>query len=123
MLYVSQLVYDIFKLVLVSITKLFLDVIYKNSDLTQALLQKDFKFGPHSRYQGFGLNLPFILLPPIQGSFFEEHYHKKDLVMALRPRCYKIVLILLNKVIVIYVRLIYIDVWGLRFESLLWEIF
>lgn len=99
-----------------------LDIIYENSSLAQALLQKDFKFGPGGEYQDFGLNFLLVLLSLIQGSFLKECSCKTDLVVALEPKHGKIVFTLLYAVVAIYVQLTFLNIWDPRFESPLQEL-
>lgn len=87
-----------------------LDVIYKDLYVTQAILQKDFKFGLDRGYQDLGFNLALMLWPSIQGFFLEKCDGKWNSVATLGPRCSKIVFAFLYEVIAIYVRLAFIDV-------------
>lgn len=64
-----------------------------------------------------------MLLPPIQGFLFKKRDYKKDLVTALGLKYGKIVFILLNDIIVIYMRLTLIVIRGPRFKSPLWRVF
>lgn len=88
-------VYDILQLLLADVAEFSLDVIYKDLNLTQVFLQKDFKFGLDRGHQGFRLNLPLMLLLPIQSSFFEERSGKRDLVAVSELRRSKIVFAIL----------------------------
>lgn len=86
------------------------NIIYKDIGLTQALLQEDFKFSSNRGHQGFGLNLLFVLLPPIQSSLFEKHNSKNNSVAISELEYGEIVFALQYEVIAIYVRLTFVDV-------------
>lgn len=100
-----------------------LDIIYKNSTLIEAFSQKDFKFDPSKKQQGFGINFALVLLTPIHSSLGRKRNCIKNLVVAPGPGCGKIIFTLLKEVIKIHIRLTFIDFSGPRFENPLWEVF
>lgn len=57
----------------------------------------------HRGHQGFGSHLLFLLLPPVQRFFFKEQSGKKHSIAVLRPRHSKIIFVLLDNNIKIYV--------------------
>lgn len=61
-------------------------------------------------YQGFGPNLVFLLLPLIQGSFFEKRDGKRNTIVTLKFGREKIFFLLPNKLITIYVQLTLVNV-------------
>lgn len=97
-------------MILASIPEISLDIIYENSDLHQAFPKKDFKFSSNRGHHNFNLNLAFILLSPIQDFVFEKYDCKEDSIVTLEPGHGEIVIMLPNKVIVIHVKLIIIDI-------------
>lgn len=64
-----------------------------------------------------------MLLPPIQCSLLKGRRGKKDLITVSGPGRGEIVFTLLNEVIAIYVRLIFVDIWGLGFKSRSYGVF
>lgn len=109
-LHIGRLVHDILKLILISITKFFSDIIYKNSSLSKVFLHNDFKFGPVGGHQSIGSHLLFILLSLVQGLLFEKCDSEKNSIATLRVKRGKIIFILLDKVVIIYMRLALINV-------------
>lgn len=96
MFYVFCSVHNVFWLVLASILKLLLDVIFKGLGFTQAFLQEDFKLGKDKKHPGFGLHVLYMLLQLIPNLFFEEYGGKKNSVTALGLGYDKIVFVLLD---------------------------
>lgn len=64
-----------------------------------------------------------MLLLPIQGYFFEKRDSKKNLVLVSRSKSGKIIFILLDEIIGIYIRLTFINIIDFWLESLLWNYF
>lgn len=123
MLYVNCLVHDVFQLVLVGIAEFLPDIIYKNSSLTQDFLQEDFKLSSGKVPQSFRLYPILVLLLSIQGSLFMKHDYKKNLIVVPRLGYVKIIVTLLYKIILIYMKLTLIIIQGLEFKSLFWGVF
>lgn len=61
MLYISQLIYDVFQLVLVSDIKFSLYSLYKDLKFLQASSKEDFEFGLGEKYYGLDFYFLFIL--------------------------------------------------------------
>lgn len=121
-LYIGQLVYNIFYLVLVSVVKFLPEIIYKNSDFSQVFPQRDFELGPSRQYQDIGSHFLFMIFLLIQSSLFEEHGGKKNLIATSKIRYSKIVFVLLDEVVIIHVQLALINVQCFMLKSLLWEV-
>lgn len=72
MLYIGLQVHNGLYIILAGVMEFSPDINYKNSSLTQAFLQEEFKFSPSRRHQRFGFNLALMLLPLIYGSLLEK---------------------------------------------------
>lgn len=109
MLHVSGRVNDIVLLVLASVAKLYLNVIYKNLVFIKAFSHNNFERDSGIRHYGFGSYLPLILLSPIKRSLLEEHGGKNNLLVVSRLGRSKIVFALLDEIITIHVHLTFIN--------------
>lgn len=119
MLYVSWSFQDIFSLVLVGIVEFFKNVIYKNSNPTQVILQKDFEISLGEEYKSFSFYFQLTLLLSIQSLFLEKHGSKKNLVVASKLKCGKKVFVLLDEIVKINMWLALINVFDPKFQTLL----
>lgn len=59
-----------------------------------------------------------MLLLPIQDSLLEKRGSKENLIVAPKSWDNKVILTLLNKIVAVYMRYIFMDVWGSELESL-----
>lgn len=100
-----------------SVAKFSTDIIYKNSDFIQVFPQKDFKFGPNKKHQGSKPNFLLELLLLFQSFIFEKHSEKKSSITGLGLKYGKIIFIVLYEIVAIYVRLMFVNVWGTRFKN------
>lgn len=121
--YIDQLIYDILQLVLVGIAEFCIDLIYENSDLSQAFLQDDFELGLDGKYQGFDSYFLLMLLLLVESSLFEEYSGKKNSIVASKVSYGKLIFVQLDKIITIYVGLVFINVWSPRLKNPLWGTF
>lgn len=120
--YFKYPVHYFFLLILTSLTDFFPNVIFKNFELAQAALIKSLKFVPYDKDQGFSFKLPFILLSLIQSLFFKEGSSKKILIIIPNTKHGKMIFTLLDKVIVVYIKLILIYIKGSSYKKLFLEI-
>lgn len=85
-------------------------------------MQKDFKIFPYNENDCVSFNLLLVLLPPEQSLVLKKNYDKKNLVEISGSKHSKIVFVLLNKIVIVYVEVIFIYVWYSSFEKYLLEL-
>lgn len=81
-------------------------------------MRENFKLIPYNKNQDLDSNLFLVLLTPIYSSVFQVTDCKKDLVIAHNFRHSKRVFTMLNKIITVYMRLIFINIGSQSLKSL-----
>lgn len=92
-------------MVLVSRAQLIPSSIYKNSTLSHTLMQKNLELVPYNLDQDFGFNFSLRLLPSVYGLVLQVTHGKGDSIVTMCTKYSKIIFVLMNQVIALYMRL------------------
>lgn len=93
-----------------------LDVTNKSIRFSEASPYKGFEFVPGQKGKSVVLHMSLVLLPPIENALFEEIYSKRVALVSWGPSWFKMILVLLNKVVVFHMQVTIIQVGILIFD-------
>lgn len=110
MLQVNQSVHNVFQLIIANNIKLLPNSIYKNPGFTQAFLQKSLKLVSYDKNEVLSIEFSLMLLPAIYSLVYEITTGKGSLVKACNLTYGKIILVLLDEVIIVHMRLTFINI-------------
>lgn len=90
------------------ISKFAINIISKNLIILKILLMKIFEFSLY--YQIFGFIVTFILILLLNYHFIKEQDGKKDIVRPISPNSFKVILILLTKMVIVYMQVFILEI-------------